>query len=83
MAEAWVKLFQAAILETDWSKIEGRIQVADSAISTRLQEFALNHGGWPEENQAISDAMNGLNVLRREVAEHAKKQMPQKNSNAR
>ena len=59
MAE-WKELYQAAILETDWSKIEGRIQAADSAISTRLHEFSLNHGGTPEENQAIRDALNAL-----------------------
>jgi hypothetical protein len=79
----WKKLYQAAILETDWSQIEERIQAADSAISTRLHEFSVDHGGTPEENQAIADAVNGLTVLRGEVAEHAKKQIQQKNSNAR
>ena len=33
----------------------------------KLHEFTLNHGGTPEENHAIEDAMNGLNVLKREV----------------
>ena len=80
MAEEWVNLYQAAILETDWSQIEGRIQAADSAIRARLHEFSLNHGGTPEENPAVFDALNGLKVLRREVAEHAKTQIPQKNS---
>jgi hypothetical protein len=65
----WTSLYRAAILETDCSKIEDRIQAADSAISTRLHEFSLNHGGTPEENQAISDAVSGLTVLRREVAD--------------
>ena len=73
MAGEWEKLYQAAILETDWSKIEGRIQVAESAIKARLHEFSLNHGGTPEENQAVKDALAGLTVLRHEVAEHAKK----------
>jgi hypothetical protein len=67
MVGEWKSLYQAAILETDWSKIEERIQAADSAISTRLHEFSLNHGGTAEENQAIADAVNGLTVLRREV----------------
>jgi hypothetical protein len=78
----WMDVYRAAILEMDWSKIEEQIQAADSAISTRLHEFSLNHGGTPEENQAISDAVNGLNVLRREVDEYFKRQIPQKNSNA-
>ena len=65
----WKKLYQAAILETDWLKIEDRIKKANSAISARLHEFALNHGGTPEENQRVQDALNGLTILRREVAE--------------
>jgi hypothetical protein len=65
----WMKLYQAAILETDWSKTEAHIEAAASAITARLQEFALNHGGTPEENQAIRDAVNGLSTLRREVAD--------------
>jgi hypothetical protein len=73
MAEEWKSLYQAAILETDWSKIEGRIQVAESVIKARLQEFSLNNGGTPEENQALKDALAGLTVLRQEVAERVKK----------
>ena len=63
----WEKLYKEAILETDWSKMEERIQAADAAISARLHEFSINHGGSPEENQRIQDALSGLSVLRREV----------------
>ncbi len=63
----WLDVYQAAILETDWSKIEERIQAADSAIKARLFEFSQDHGGTPEENQKIKDALSGLSVLRREV----------------
>ena len=56
------------LLETDWSKIEEKIEVADNAIKVRLHEFSMNHGGTPEENQAIEDALNGLNLLRKDVA---------------
>jgi hypothetical protein len=63
----WEKLYQAAILETDWSKIEERIQAVDSAISARLQEFSTNHGGTLEEKHRIEDALSGLRALRREV----------------
>jgi hypothetical protein len=79
----WKNLYQAAILETDWSKIEERIQAADYAVSARLQEFFNDHGGTPEENQAIADAVNGLTVLRREVARTDKSRKPRKKSNAR
>jgi hypothetical protein len=63
----WGKLYQAAILETDWSKIEERIQAADSAISARLQELSTNQSGTPEENHRIEDALSGLRALRRDV----------------
>ena len=53
----WENLYQAAILETDWSRIEDHIQAADSAINHRLHEFALNHGGTPEENDQFIDAL--------------------------
>jgi hypothetical protein len=56
------------VLETDWSKMEERIQTAESAIKERLHEFSLNHGGAPEERQAMADTLNRLNVLRAEVA---------------
>jgi hypothetical protein len=73
MAEEWKNLYHVAILETDWSKIEGRIQAANSALNARLHEFSLNHGGTPEENQAIRGALNALSVLRDEVVADAKK----------
>ena len=46
----WQELYATALLETDWSKIEEKIQVADNGIRARLHEFSLNHGGTPEEN---------------------------------
>jgi hypothetical protein len=66
----WQSLYQAAVLETDWSKMEERILIADFAIAERLHQFSTDHGGTPEENQAIADAVNGLKILRRQVAEH-------------
>jgi hypothetical protein len=75
MISEWEKLYQTAILGTDWSEIEERIEAVDSAISARLHEFSLNHGGTPEENQRIQDALHGISVPRREVAEwHGSKQ---------
>ena len=64
----WQKPYHQALLEADWSKIEGRIQAAEAAMKGKLQEFSLNHGGTPEENLAIEGAMHALNVLKREVA---------------
>jgi hypothetical protein len=64
----WHDIYKAALLETDWSKMVERIQAAEAAIRDRRREFDLNHGGSPEENQAIADAMRSLNVLRTEAA---------------
>jgi hypothetical protein len=66
----WQSLYKAALLESDWMKLEERILIADFAIAERLHQFSTDHGGTPEENQAIADAVNGLKVLRRQVAEH-------------
>jgi hypothetical protein len=60
----WIESYRAALLETDWSKMQERIQTAETALQHRKREFDLNHGGTPEENQAIADAMRGLAVLR-------------------
>jgi len=64
----WQELYKAAVLETDRSKIEQKIQEADNGMRARLHECSMNHGGTPEENRAIEDALNGLNVLRKDVA---------------
>jgi hypothetical protein len=64
----WKELYNVAVLETDWLKMEERIQAAESAMKGRLHEFSLDHGCTPAENQDIVDALNKLNALRAEVA---------------
>ena len=64
----WHELYKAALLETDWSKMEERIQAAESAIQNRKRECSVGLGGTEEGNQALTDAMNGLGTLRSEVA---------------
>ena len=63
----WDEVYKAAIVEMDEGKLPSRIQVAKFAIEARLRDLQMDHGGTPEERQAISDALAGLNVLRREV----------------
>ena len=63
--ELWQELYEAAILETDLGKMQPRVYAAKAAIDARLHELQLDHGGTPEERQAISDALAGLNVLRK------------------
>ena len=64
----WYEAYKAAMLETDWTKLEERILAAESAIRERHHEFSLNHGGTPEERQAMADALHRLEVLRQEAA---------------
>jgi len=64
----WHEAYKAAVLETDWTKMEERILAAESAISEKHHEFSLNHGGIPEEREAIADALDRLKVLRQEAA---------------
>ncbi len=39
----WKELYIAALRETDWSKMEGRIRAAEVGIKARLQELSMNH----------------------------------------
>jgi hypothetical protein len=63
----WEESYKTAILETDDAKLTNRIRAAKGAIDERLQEMQMDHGGTPEERQAIIDALAGLKVLRREL----------------
>ena len=63
----WQGSYQAAILETDDNKLPNRLQAAKAAIDNRLHDLQRDHGGTPEERQAITDALGGLIVLRREL----------------
>ena len=63
---AWEKAYRAAILETDDSILQRRIEAARGAIRVRLDELARDHQGTPEEQQAIHDALLGLRVLQEE-----------------
>ena len=65
----WGRSYKAAILETDRSKLATQIRLAEQAIMSRLQELNGDHGGTPEEQAAIRDALSGLNMLRKEVSQ--------------
>jgi len=63
----WTRFYEAAILETDRSKLAGRIQAAEAAIKVRAQELNSHHEGSEEERIAINDALSGLRILRQEL----------------
>jgi hypothetical protein len=62
----WAEIYQRAMLETDRSKLPGRIEAAQAAINRRIQEINAGHDS-VDERRAIQDALAGLNVLRREL----------------
>ncbi len=63
----WDEEYKAALLETHDNELPSRLRRAKAAIDKRLQEMQMDHGGTPEERQAIADALAALNVLRREL----------------
>ena len=67
----WRDLYQLALMETDYKKLPDRVHSAKAAIDSRLHDLQLDHGGTPAERQDISDALHGLNVLRRELEKRA------------
>ena len=66
---SWFESFKAVLLETDWTKMQARVQAARQNIHERKRLLAEDHGGTPEERQALEDAINGLRVLGNEAAD--------------
>ena len=66
MTKEWKELYEAAIIETEGSKLEERIEAAESALHARLGEVSLDQGRL-EENRAIAEALNRLDILRSEA----------------
>lgn len=63
----WEHQYKAAMLELDRDKLGLRIQAAHLAISERLRVLSQDHFGRSEERNAITNALNGLAVLEREL----------------
>ncbi len=77
MTYVWYESYKAAVLETDWTMMSSRIQTAEAAIHERQHVLSMDHGGTPEERQAITDALNGMRCLRTEVADWQSRQVPE------
>lgn len=61
---AWHDLYQAALFETDRSKVPDLIAHAETAILARVRElFAATHDHI-EEDQILDDALYALHALR-------------------
>jgi hypothetical protein len=77
MTYVWYESYEAVVLETDWTKMHERIQSAESKINDRKRVLSLDHGGTPEERQAIANALNAMGTLRTEVDDWQSRQAPQ------
>jgi hypothetical protein len=65
---SWLESYQAALLETNWTKMVELVQKAESDIHRRRLELSKDHNGTQEEREAVVNALNGLTVLRMDAA---------------
>ena len=60
----WEKLYRAAVLESDRSKLAQRIEVAEAAILERSRSLAESPGSNRKEQAVITRALHILRLLR-------------------
>lgn len=60
----WHALYQAALFETDRTKISERIAAAEKAIMARERELFAHNGDHIEEDLFLDDALYALRALR-------------------
>jgi hypothetical protein len=77
MSYVWYESYRAVVLETDWTRMHDRIQSAECQIHGRQRVLSEDHGGTPQERQAIANALNGMRTLRTEVADWQSRQASQ------
>ena len=65
---SWQESYQAALLETDWTKMVELVQAAESEIHKRRLQLSKDHNATREEREAVVNALNGLRVLRMDAA---------------
>jgi hypothetical protein len=63
----WQRFYEAAVVETNPLRLPVLIQSARAAIDARIQQLVQDHQGTADERQAISDAIAGLDLLRKEL----------------
>ena len=75
---SWQASYQAALLETDWTKMQERVQTAESEIHQRRLLLSQDHSGTDEEREALVNAMSGLRALRMNVDHSCQRKPVQK-----
>jgi hypothetical protein len=76
----WQRLYEAAILETDRSRLPALIAEAQAAIDARMDALSAYSDGKTsngkidieayrifEEKQALADALSGIRILKRAI----------------
>jgi len=63
----WQASYQAAVLETELTKMQERLQQAESEIHKRRLALSQGQRDTAEEREAPVDAMNGLQSLRKDI----------------
>lgn len=66
--EKWFDLYRTAMLELEQAAMTGRIADARDEIASRLEALKQLPVLHPEEQQAITDALNNLRALEKEEA---------------
>jgi len=64
-SDNWKRLFQAAMLELDKTKLPERIRDAQQAIVKHMEEFFKKETTTPDEHQKLYDALTSLRDLQR------------------
>ena len=65
-ALGWRKFYESAVLETDDAALPQRLAEAHQAVQARLQALNMDHGGTPEEQDQLKNALRSLETLRKE-----------------
>lgn len=63
----WYPAYRSAMLETDKLRMRARLSFAEREMVARLRVIAQDHGGTPEERNALAHALTGIKNLRAEV----------------
>ena len=63
----WEDVYHAAILETERLRLPDRINAAQAAINSRIEQLQQDHQGTPEERDAIASALAGIRILKNEA----------------
>jgi hypothetical protein len=64
----WRDFYNAALQESDWMKVEERIQTAESEIHKRWIALSQGADGTLVEVDALASALNRLKVVRTDIA---------------